>query len=69
MKKWTAPAAPRSPEEAAGTALADELKAYETQEVEVEGQAAVGENTTSAVEEDWFDEEATFGVEEEAHGH
>ncbi|KAL2803083.1 ATP synthase complex subunit H-domain-containing protein [Aspergillus granulosus] len=52
VQKFSAPAAPKSPEEAN---LANELSAYETQEVEVEGQAASGEATP--VEESWFEEE------------
>ncbi|KAL4885088.1 ATP synthase complex subunit H-domain-containing protein [Aspergillus karnatakaensis] len=52
VQKFSAPAAPRSPEEAS---LANELNAYETQEVEVEGQAAAGES--APVEESWFEEE------------
>lgn len=56
--KFSPPAAPQSPEEAN---LANELKSYESQEVEVEGQAAAGE--AAPVEESWFEEEP----EEEAH--
>ncbi|KAI5838654.1 ATP synthase H chain [Morchella snyderi] len=67
VKKWNLPAAPKSPEEAEAS-LAEQLKAYETQEVEVEGQAAAGEPAEAAVEEDWFEEELTF-TEPEAHGH
>ncbi|OJJ39196.1 hypothetical protein ASPWEDRAFT_36929 [Aspergillus wentii DTO 134E9] len=52
VQKFTAPKAPASPEEAN---LANELKSYETQEVEVEGQAASGE--AAPVEESWFVEE------------
>ena len=51
------PKAPQSPEE---TNIANELKSYKDQQVEVEGQAASGE--TAAVEEDWFEED-----EEEEH--
>jgi F-type H+-transporting ATPase subunit h len=58
VQKWSAPPPPKSPEE---WDLADGLKAYEEQQVEVEGQANPGE--TSAKEEDWFEEE-----EEEGHG-
>ncbi|KAJ5514189.1 hypothetical protein N7463_003741 [Penicillium fimorum] len=52
VQKFTAPKAPKSPEE---TNLASELSAYESQEVEVEGQAAAGE--AAPVEESWFEEE------------
>ncbi|KAA8646179.1 hypothetical protein EYZ11_004788 [Aspergillus tanneri] len=52
VQKFAAPAAPKSPEEAN---LANELKAYENQEVEVEGQAASGE--AAPAEESWFEEE------------
>ncbi|KKK19245.1 hypothetical protein ARAM_005285 [Aspergillus rambellii] len=57
VQKFSAPAAPQSPEEAN---LASDLGAYESQVVEVEGQAATGE--PAPVEESWFEEE-----EEEAH--
>jgi len=57
VQKFTIPKPPQSPEE---SDIASDLKAYEEQQVEVEGQAAAGE--TTAVEEDWFEEEA----EEEA---
>jgi len=60
VKKWAPPAAPQSPE-AAEASLAQELKAYEAQEVEVEGQSA--EAGAEAKEEDWFEEEANFGTE------
>ncbi|PKY08155.1 hypothetical protein P168DRAFT_286307 [Aspergillus campestris IBT 28561] len=52
VQKFQLPAAPQSPEEAD---LANQLKSYETQEVEVEGQAAAGE--AAPVEESWFEEE------------
>ena len=58
VQKFSAPAPPQSPEEGN---IANDLKTYEDQQVEVEGQAAAGE--ASAVEEDWFEEEP----EEEAH--
>ncbi|KAL1632799.1 ATP synthase F0 subcomplex subunit H atp14 [Neofusicoccum ribis] len=51
VQKFAIPKPPTSPEE---SDLASDLKEYETQQPEVEGQAA-GE--TSAVEEDWFEEE------------
>lgn len=52
VQKFALPKAPASPEEAN---LAGELSAYESQEVEVEGQAAAGE--AAPVEESWFEEE------------
>ncbi|KAI9771659.1 MAG: hypothetical protein M1840_001874 [Geoglossum simile] len=58
VQKWSTPAPPKSPEEGN---LADGLKTYEEQQVEVEGQAGPGE--ALAKEEDWFEEE-----EEEEHG-
>ncbi|KAH0542693.1 hypothetical protein FGG08_002926 [Glutinoglossum americanum] len=58
VQKWSAPPPPKSPEEGD---LANGLKAYEEQQVEVEGQVIPGE--VSATEEDWFEEE-----EEEEHG-
>ena len=59
VQKFSKPAPPRSPEEGD---IANDLKAYEDQQVEVEGQVAAG--GTSATEEDWFEEEEE---EEEAH--
>ncbi|OJJ51521.1 hypothetical protein ASPZODRAFT_127605 [Penicilliopsis zonata CBS 506.65] len=58
VQKFRVPQAPQSPEEAN---LANELGAYEAQQVEVEGQAASGE--AAPVEESWFEEEP----EEDAH--
>jgi F-type H+-transporting ATPase subunit h len=58
VQKFAPPKAPQSPEE---TDIANELKAYETQAVEVEGQAEDG--ATADKEMDWFEEEH----EEEAH--
>ena len=58
VQKFALPKTPQSPEE---TDMAKELKAYEDQQVEVEGQANAGEVTTT--EEDWFEDEAE---EEEA---
>lgn len=52
VQKFALPKAPPSPEEAN---LAGELSAYESQEVEVEGQAAAGE--AAPVEQSWFEEE------------
>ncbi|EEA26796.1 mitochondrial F1F0 ATP synthase subunit Atp14, putative [Talaromyces marneffei ATCC 18224] len=57
VQKFTAPKPPLSPEE---TSLAGDLQAYETQAVEVEGQAVAGEEAPK--EESWFEED-----EEEAH--
>ncbi|KAE8144096.1 ATP synthase complex subunit H-domain-containing protein [Aspergillus avenaceus] len=51
VQKFSIPAAPQSPEEAN---LANDLKSYESQEVEVEGQAAAGE--AAPAEESWFEE-------------
>jgi F-type H+-transporting ATPase subunit h len=58
VQKFSPPQAPKSPEEAD---IANELKAYEAQTVEIEGQAEGG-----AVEQevDWFEEEPE---EETAH--
>lgn len=53
VHKFAPPAAPKSPEEAN---LASDLQAYETQEVEVEGQAS-SEGGAAPVEEDWLEEE------------
>jgi F-type H+-transporting ATPase subunit h len=52
VQKFTVPKPPPSPEE---SNIAADLKAYENQEVEVEGQAASGEPTP--VEEDWFEDD------------
>ncbi|KAF2473346.1 uncharacterized protein BDR25DRAFT_257739 [Lindgomyces ingoldianus] len=52
VQKFTIPPAPASPEEAD---IASELKAYETQQVELEG--ASTEGSPAPVEEDWFEEE------------
>ncbi|KAK2798163.1 hypothetical protein FQN51_007849 [Onygenales sp. PD_10] len=60
VQKFSVPKPPPSPEE---SNIAADLKAYETQEVEVEGQSASGEPTP--VEEDWFEE----APEEEAAAH
>lgn len=58
VQKFSPPKTPQSPEEGD---IANDLKAYENQQVEVEGQAAGAE--ASATEDDWFEEEE----EEEAH--
>ena len=51
VQKFTPPAAPKSPEE---TNLANDMKAYEDQIVEIEGQASSG--TTQEPEEDYFED-------------
>lgn len=51
VQEFKLPQAPKSPEEAN---LQDELKDYEQQIPEVEGQQASGES--SAAEQDWFEE-------------
>ena len=50
VQKFSMPKPPSPPEE---TDLANDLKTYENQQPEIEGQAAPGE---SAPEEDWFEE-------------
>ena len=57
VQKFTLPKPPPSPEE---SNIANELKAYEDQTVEVEGQAPPGQE---AVEEDWFEDD----LDEEEH--
>ena len=52
MQKFSPPRAPKSPDQGD---IASDLKAYEGQQVEVEGQAAAGEAKVS--EDDWFEEE------------
>ncbi|KAJ4349918.1 ATP synthase F0 subcomplex subunit H atp14 [Didymosphaeria variabile] len=54
VQKFTLPKAPPSPEE---SDLASDLKAYETQQVELEGSTS-SESGAAPVEEDWFEEEA-----------
>ena len=61
VQKFNAPSPPKSPEE---TNLASEMKAYEDQPVEVEGQASTGEGQEP--EEDYFEDLKQF--EEEHHG-
>ncbi|KAL2067137.1 hypothetical protein VTL71DRAFT_1561 [Oculimacula yallundae] len=51
VQKFKAPAPPKSPEEAD---IANELKAYESQTVDLEGQAEGG---AAAPEVDWFEQE------------
>ncbi|KAI9796248.1 MAG: hypothetical protein M1833_006417 [Piccolia ochrophora] len=52
VQKFTAPTPPQSPEEGN---LAQDLKAYEEQQVEVEGQASEGGETVK--EHSWFEED------------
>lgn len=58
VQKFTAPKTPPSPEE---RNIASDLKAYEEQQVEVEGQASQAEgsgaSTAAAAEHDWFEDE------------
>merc|ERR1712151_906892 len=61
VQKFTIPKAPQSPEEAD---LANDLKAYEDQVPEVEGQTTVASEAAS-VEQDWFEEPEED--EDEAH--
>lgn len=61
VQKFKAPQPPSSPEEAD---LTNDLKAYEDQVPEVEGQTSGGSG--AAIEHDWFEEEPE---EEEEHGH
>ena len=58
MQTFRPPKAPQSPEE---SDIANDLKAYEEQQVELEGQAAEGE--ASSTETNWFEEEE----EDEVH--
>lgn len=51
VQKFSPPAAPKSPEE---TNLASDMKAYEDSVVEIEGQAATGEQ--QELEEDYFED-------------
>ena len=60
VQKFTIPKAPQSPEEAD---LANDLKAYEDQVPEVEGQTTGSE--AAPVEQDWFEEPEED--EDEAH--
>lgn len=57
VQKFNMPKPPLSPEE---SDIANELKTYETQQVDIEGQSSEG--GSAVVEEDWFEEE-----EDEAH--
>lgn len=61
VQKFSAPKPPRSPEE---SDLASDLKSYETQQVEVEGQVEAG--SAAPAEQDWFEEE-DYSDEPAAH--
>jgi F-type H+-transporting ATPase subunit h len=58
VQKFAPPQPPKSPEE---TDLAREMKAYEEQEVEVEGQASSGE--AKEPEDDYFEDLKQFDEE------
>ena len=58
VQKFHAPPPPKSPEE---TNLASEMKAYEEQEVEVEGQASTGE--AKEPEDNYFEDLKQFDEE------
>ena len=62
VQNFSMPKAPTSPEE---SNIANELRSYEEQQVEVEGQAQSGE--ASAVEEDWFEPEEEEEESKSAH--
>ena len=61
VQKFAVPKAPKSPEE---TDLANELKEYETQAVEIEGQAST---ESGAVEQDWFEEDEDSAPAKASH--
>ena len=63
VQKFQIPAAPKSPEEAD---IQNDLKAYEEQVPEVEGQSSSG-GESSGVVQDWFEEEVEEEEEEEHH--
>ena len=58
VQKFHPPPLPKSPEE---TNLASEMRAYEEQEVEVEGQASTGE--AKEPEDDYFEDLKQFDEE------
>ena len=62
VQKFSMPKPPQSPEE---TDIQNDLKAYEEQVPEVEGQASGGASP-SDVEQDWFEEPEE---DDEEHGH
>jgi len=61
VQKFSMPQPPKSPEEAD---IQNELKDYEAQQVDIEGQSS--EPGSAPAEHDWFEEEEE---EEAAHGH
>lgn len=61
VQKFALPTAPKSPEE---IDIANELKTYESQTVELEGQAEAG--SSAEAEESWFVDD---WEEEEPHAH
>ncbi|KAK4937192.1 ATP synthase F0 subcomplex subunit H atp14 [Elasticomyces elasticus] len=63
VQKFTPPPTPQSPEE---TNLASEMKDYENQAVEVEGQAAPGESAEHS-EEDFFEDIEKIDEDDGAH--
>ena len=63
VQRFQAPAPPKSPEE---SDLAGDMKAYEDQQVEVEGQASEGEATEPV--DDYFEDLKQIDEEEHAHG-
>ncbi|KAL8706044.1 MAG: hypothetical protein Q9201_000866 [Fulgogasparrea decipioides] len=64
VQKFSAPKAPQSPDEGD---IARDLKEYEDQQVELEGQEATGE--AGAAEESWFEEEDDDDEEHAAGSH
>ncbi|KIW19799.1 hypothetical protein PV08_00374 [Exophiala spinifera] len=63
VQKFTPPPTPNSPEE---TNLASEMQDYESQAVEIEGQAAAGEAEEGG-EEDFFEDIEKIDEEDAAH--
>ncbi len=62
VQKFAVPQAPRSPEE---SDIADDLKVYNAQIVEVEGQEAAGQASSAA--EDWFEDDEEKEESHSAH--
>ena len=62
VQKFSPPKPPQPPHEGD---VANELKEYESQQVEVEGQATEGE--TSDVEVDWFEDDFEEEKTKDAH--
>ncbi|KAI9678883.1 MAG: hypothetical protein M1829_001867 [Trizodia sp. TS-e1964] len=58
VQKFSVPKPPPSPEE---TNIAQDLKAYEDQEVEIEGGPSAAEETPVEEEEDWFEDDEREG--------